>query len=624
MAETQITNVNLAHGSYSVHPQALASVHWLNGVQNPVPSNANANAIPASLIKLPSLSSIASLEDHIQQIFNEFTTSDDVFSQDFQENLVIQLSSAIEREQAQKSFAVLNKFKSVHLLDSADDRVPPGPYFIQHSQIHQAWKLYPDTLEGFVITTIPEDALNPNKFMRLNALSEDGHFLQVAVPSRLYSTVSPEKPFAGKRMAIKDNFKLKGIKTTMMNRAYAELYPGEVETAKYIEDVIAKGAVIVGKTKMCSFASAEKPPDQWIDYLCPYNPRGDLYQCPAGSSTGSAVTLAGYEWLDFSLGTDTTGSIRAPAACAGLFSLRTSFGVGSVEGVVPTFYDFDVIGFFSRSLSDLHKVSLETLNIPNCTNYPKRIIYPLDFLPKQDKTQQAMIEEFVSVLEKFLGVKRVEINMAERWDKCPPAAANGKSLKEYLKNSAYWPMYYEVYHNFDKFRDDYRKEFGKEAYVSPFMQFRWNLGKTISKEQRDIGLKEMGVVREWFKENIMAYDDKTLSDAVMIMPNGQAGPRYRDTPAGPPTVAEAWTENYFSPVLGLPQLIIPIGQNSYESRVSGRLEHRPIVSSIIGAKGSDLMLINLANMALTASSWPTSVQTGRYMWKVGPNIRNTA
>jgi hypothetical protein len=43
-----------------------------------------------------------------------------------------------------------------------------------------------------------------------------------------------------------------------------------------------------------------------------------------------------------------------------------------------------------------------------------------------------MVDEFIHVLEEYLGVKKEEINIAERWKQCPPASANGKPLKEFL------------------------------------------------------------------------------------------------------------------------------------------------------------------------------------------------
>lgn len=141
-------------------------------------------------------------------------------------------------------------------------------------------------------------------FSPLQAVSGDGVYKSVAVPSRLYSKVSQRKPLAGSRITIKDNFALVGVKSTMMNRAYTELYGPKKESATEVQKLIDLGAIIVGKTKMSAFASAEEPTDQWIDYHCPWNPRGDTYQSPSGSTNGGAASLAGYDWLDFAVGTD--------------------------------------------------------------------------------------------------------------------------------------------------------------------------------------------------------------------------------------------------------------------------------------------------------------------------------
>lgn len=135
-------------------------------------------------------------------------------------------------------------------------------------------------------------------------MASDGLSRTVAVPSRLYSQMSNDKPLSGKRISVKDNFRLAGIKTTQGNRAFVDTYGPENTTAEYIQLLIKMGAVIVGKTKMCAFASSEEATDQWIDFHAPFNPRADGYQSPSGSTTGGAAGLASYEWLDFSVGTD--------------------------------------------------------------------------------------------------------------------------------------------------------------------------------------------------------------------------------------------------------------------------------------------------------------------------------
>jgi Asp-tRNA(Asn)/Glu-tRNA(Gln) amidotransferase A subunit family amidase len=82
----------------------------------------------------------------------------------------------------------------------------------------------------------------------------------------------------------------------------------DAETANYVQNLINLGAVILGKTKLCAFASSEEATDQWIDFHAPFNPRADGYQSPGGSTVGGAVALAGCDWIDYSVGTDSKAS----------------------------------------------------------------------------------------------------------------------------------------------------------------------------------------------------------------------------------------------------------------------------------------------------------------------------
>ena len=135
-------------------------------------------------------------------------------------------------------------------------------------------------------------------------MAADGIHKAVAVPSRLYATRSARRPLAGMRFALKDCFYLAGVKTTMSSRAYTQVYGPEKENAAFVTKLLSLGASIIGKTKMTNFASSDEPTDQWIDDICPTNPRGDQYQSPSGSSSGAAAALAGYSWLDQSIGAD--------------------------------------------------------------------------------------------------------------------------------------------------------------------------------------------------------------------------------------------------------------------------------------------------------------------------------
>ena len=187
----------------------------------------------------------------------------------------------------------------------ADLPVPEGPYFIVGRELHQAWRLYPDHLGAFATTVVPDGmAHEEGRFKSLQNSAFTGSNAAVAVPSLLYYKPSEDRPLNGLRVAVKDNMHLGGVVTGLGNRAYADLYGKQAETAEFIKLLLDKGAIVVGKTKLSAFAGSEVPPCQCVDYFPPWNPRGDGYQGPSGSSSGAGASAAGYGWLDFSVCTD--------------------------------------------------------------------------------------------------------------------------------------------------------------------------------------------------------------------------------------------------------------------------------------------------------------------------------
>lgn len=126
----------------------------------------------------------------------------------------------------------------------------------------------------------------------------------VPVPSRLYHNKDvPQRPLSGKRIAVKDIYDIQGLITGVSSRAYARLNKPSVKTARCIQELLDLGAVIVGKAKTVQFASGMTAGD-WTETKCPTNPRGDQQLDPGCSSAGSAASVAGYEWLDYAVGSD--------------------------------------------------------------------------------------------------------------------------------------------------------------------------------------------------------------------------------------------------------------------------------------------------------------------------------
>ncbi|KAG8052250.1 hypothetical protein GUJ93_ZPchr0001g31369 [Zizania palustris] len=99
---------------------------------------------------------------------------------------------------------------------------------------------------------------------------------------------------------------------------------------------------------------------------------------PGGSSSGSAVAVAA-NLVDFSLGTDTGGSVRVPAAYCGIFGLRPSHGLVSTDNVIPMAQMFDTVGWFARDLSTLSRVAKVLLPVSDdSVKQPTQVTIPAD------------------------------------------------------------------------------------------------------------------------------------------------------------------------------------------------------------------------------------------------------
>ena len=133
---------------------------------------------------------------------------------------------------------------------------------------------------------------------------------------------------------MKDIFDIGGVRTSVGNRNFFNLYLPCTETASAIQRLIDAGAEVLGKSKLSSFAVREEPTES-VDYQAPFNPRGDGYQSPAGSSSGSAAAVLSYEWLDFAIGSDSESQTKPfGSPDSHLMISATGRGVGLLTGMV--------------------------------------------------------------------------------------------------------------------------------------------------------------------------------------------------------------------------------------------------------------------------------------------------
>lgn len=174
---------------------------------------------------------------------------------------------------------------------------------------------------------------------RRERLLADARSLQHRLPDS-----ASQPPLFGVPVGVKDIFRVEGFETRCGSALPAELFAGpEAETVSRLK---AAGALILGKTVTTEFAYFEPGPTR--------NPRNPEHT-PGGSSSGSAAAVAaGY--CPLALGSQTVGSVIRPAAFCGIVGIKPSYGLLSLEGIIPYSPSLDHPGFFVPSATDLDLV----------------------------------------------------------------------------------------------------------------------------------------------------------------------------------------------------------------------------------------------------------------------------
>jgi aspartyl-tRNA(Asn)/glutamyl-tRNA(Gln) amidotransferase subunit A len=176
-------------------------------------------------------------------------------------------------------------------------------------------------------------------------VDQDGALAQAKAADELLAT-GKAAPLTGVPLALKDVFAQKGIPTTCGSKILQGWKPPY--DATLVTNLKKNGIVILGKTNMDEFAMGSSTENS--AYGPTHNP-WDLNRIPGGSGGGSAAALAAFE-APLSIGTDTGGSIRQPAAVTGTVGVKPTYGGVSRYGLVAFSSSLDQGGPCARTVLD--------------------------------------------------------------------------------------------------------------------------------------------------------------------------------------------------------------------------------------------------------------------------------
>jgi amidase len=371
---------------------------------------------------------------------------------------------------------------------------------------------------------------------------------------------TPTGLFAGLRLAVKDIFDVAGYRTGCGNPdKFAEAKPAE-RTAPPIERLLLAGARFVGKTQTDELAFSLMGMN--AHFPSPVNPVAPD-RVTGGSSSGSAAAVAG-KLAEIAIGSDTGGSIRAPASFCGLIGLRTTHGRIRMDGVMPLAPSLDTFGWFADDIETYEAVGRMLLGQDTHRSTLTRpvTIMRIDALVA-GRDESKAYENSVAIVEKATALTELESPFQSSLDELYLCFRRIQAHEAWQNHGAWLKA--------------------KPRKLGPGIRERFEFGASVDSKT----LHAETARRTAFRAEIAETLGK---DGFLVLPT---------VPGAAPLKAASFEEMQayreralrllcIAGLSGFPQVTVPIGE----------VHGAPFGVSLLGPPGSDIQLVRLARRIL--------------------------
>jgi aspartyl-tRNA(Asn)/glutamyl-tRNA(Gln) amidotransferase subunit A len=391
------------------------------------------------------------------------------------------------------------------------------------------------------------------------------------IDQRIYCTQGPDYLPAlkqgsldGLSFVFKDLFDVEGFVTGAGNPKWLETHSKAESSSPLIVSLLNAGAECKGRVQTDELAYSLNGIN--VHYGTPVNPLAP--EClPGGSSSGSVVAVAKGD-VDFSIGTDTGGSVRVPASYCGLFGLRPTLGQLSLENSFTLAESFDTAGLFSRDLLTLK-------NVYACLGPESQSQTVAQTLVLDESLSKTMGSERLNELKLWADSANIQLEYSNALQDAGYKLGELSALFRTVQG-------YEIIARHSIWLDKWQHT------LAPAIQERVVWARTISAQAYQEGKEQQAEFANWLAEQLAG------KETLWVLPT---------TPGKPPklTTPDADLAEYRSDLMGLtslaglsgfPQLHIPMR----------KLTIGPCGVSLLGSANSECDLIATASALIKGES----------------------